>query len=159
MNYKYTDYDNFDELMDCDSQTANLLLKELDLDESDIGKETWMNERLMVYPNVEEYAIYELIDGWYQNHNLGGSKQTGYVDGWAFDDIYVFQSVQDFALEYLHRGIEQKSVFINGRYRNIPDAIEYVDLDKFGNKLLDEFGDDSFQLLPNGKVVAIGCGW
>lgn len=73
INYKCTDYDNFDELMDCDSQTANLLLKELDLDESDIGKETWMNEQLMVYPNVEEYAIYELIDGWYQNHNLGGS--------------------------------------------------------------------------------------
>ena len=73
MNYKYTGYDNFDELMDCDSQTANLLLKELDSDESDIGKETWMNEQLMVYPNVEEYAIYELIDGWYQNHNLGGS--------------------------------------------------------------------------------------
>lgn len=73
MNYKYTDYDNFDELMDCDSQTANLLLNELGLDESDIGKETWMNEQLMVYPNVEEYAIYELIDGWYQNHNLGGS--------------------------------------------------------------------------------------
>ena len=23
----------------------------------------------------------------------------------------------------------------------------------------EEFGDDSFQLLPNGKVVAIGCGW
>lgn len=73
MNYEYTDYDNFDELMDCDSQTANLLLKELDLDESDIGKETWMNEQLMVHPTVEEYAIYELIDGWYQNHNLGGS--------------------------------------------------------------------------------------
>jgi hypothetical protein len=32
-----------------------------------------MNEQLMVYPNVDEYAIYELIDGWYQNHNLGGS--------------------------------------------------------------------------------------
>ena len=59
--------------MDCDSQTANLLLKELGLDESDIGKETWMNEQLMVYPNVEEYAIYELIDGRYQNRNLGGS--------------------------------------------------------------------------------------
>ena len=53
MNYKYTDYDNFDELMDCDGQTANLRLKELDLDESDIGKETWMNEQLMVYPNVD----------------------------------------------------------------------------------------------------------
>lgn len=43
MNYKYVDYDNFDELMDCDSQTANLLLKELDLDESDIGKEPWLD--------------------------------------------------------------------------------------------------------------------
>lgn len=73
MNYKYTDYDNFDELMDCDSRTANLLLDELGLNESDIGKEPWMNEQLIVYPNVEEYAIYELIDGWYQNHNLGGS--------------------------------------------------------------------------------------
>lgn len=73
MNYEYTYYDNFDELMDCDSQTANLLLKELGLDESDIGKETWMNEQLMVYPDVEEYAIYELTDGWYQIHNLGGS--------------------------------------------------------------------------------------
>lgn len=40
MNCKYTDYDNFDELMDCDSQTANLLLKELDLDESDTGDST-----------------------------------------------------------------------------------------------------------------------
>lgn len=43
------------------------------LNESDIGKEPWINEQLIVYPNVEEYAIYELIDGWYQNHNLGGS--------------------------------------------------------------------------------------
>lgn len=73
MNYKYTDYDNFDELMDCDSQTANFLLNELGLDESDIGKKPWMGESLFVYPDVEEYAVYELIDGWYQNHNLGGS--------------------------------------------------------------------------------------
>lgn len=73
MNYKYADYDNFNELMDCDSQTANLLLKELGLDESDIGKEPWMDETLNVYPNVEEFAVYELIDGWYQSHNLGGN--------------------------------------------------------------------------------------
>lgn len=63
MNYKYTDYDNFDELMDCDSQTANLLLKELGLDESDIGTKPWMDDVLMVYPDVEEYAVYELVDG------------------------------------------------------------------------------------------------
>lgn len=63
MNYKYTDYDNFDELMDCDSQTANLLLKELGLDESDIGTKPWMDDVLMVHPDVEEYAVYELVDG------------------------------------------------------------------------------------------------
>lgn len=117
MNYKYTDYDNFDELMDCDSQTANLLLKELGLDESDIGKETWMNERLMVYPNVEEYAIYELIDGWYQNHNLGGN------------------------------------------FYGAPNPIEYIDLDSFGDDLIDT-GDSSItRLLPNGKVVTTSYGW
>lgn len=37
MNYEYADYDNFDALLEGDHQTATLLLKELDLDESDIG--------------------------------------------------------------------------------------------------------------------------
>lgn len=32
-------------------------------------------------------------------------KQTGYVDKWATTDIYVYQSIQDFALEYIHRGL------------------------------------------------------
>lgn len=72
MNYNYTGYDNFDELMDCDSQTANLLLKELDLDESDIGKETWTHDYLCVYPTLEDYALYELTDGWYIDYNFDG---------------------------------------------------------------------------------------
>jgi hypothetical protein len=29
-------------------------------------------------------------------------KQTGYVDKWATTDIYVYQSIQDFALEYIY---------------------------------------------------------
>ena len=76
-----------------------------------------MNEQLMVYPNVEEYAIYELIDGWYQNHNLGGS----------FDGA--------------------------------PNPIEYIDLDSFGDDLIDT-GDSSItRLLPNGKIVTTSYGW
>lgn len=117
MNYKYTDYDNFGELMDCDSQTANLLLKELDLDESDIGKEPWMDEPINVYPNVDEFAVYELIDGWYQSHNLGGN----------FDGA--------------------------------PNPIEYIDLDAFGDDLIDS-GDSSITCrLSNGKVVTTNYGW
>lgn len=70
MNYKYTDYDNFDELMDCDSQTANLLLKELDSDESDIGKEPWMDDELRVFFSPTHYALYELTDGLYGECDL-----------------------------------------------------------------------------------------
>lgn len=73
MDYVSTFYDNFDALLEGDHQTATLLLKELDLDESDIGTKPWMDDVLIVYPDVEEYAVYELVDGWYQNHNLGGS--------------------------------------------------------------------------------------
>lgn len=73
MDYVSTFYDNFDALLEGDHQTATLLLKELDLDESDIGTKPWMDDVLIVYPDVEEYAVYEFVDGWYQNHNLGGS--------------------------------------------------------------------------------------
>lgn len=117
MNYKYTNYDNFDELMDCDSQTANLLLKELDLDESDIGKETWMNEQLMVYPNVEEYAIYELIDGWYMNHDLGGD------------------------------------------FGGAPNPLYFIDLEVFGQRLIDTGDARVYCQLPNGKIVTTSYGW
>ena len=87
------------------------------------------------------------------------NKQTGYVDKWATTDIYVYPSIQDFALEYIHQGLSYESVYVNGAYCAIPVIDKYIDLEVFGNVLLDEFGDDSFQLLPNGKVVAIGCGW
>ena len=42
------------------------------MDESDIGTKPWMDDALIVYPDVEEYAVYELVDGWYMNHDLGG---------------------------------------------------------------------------------------
>lgn len=72
MDYVSTFYDNFDALLEGDHQTATLLLKELDLDESDIGTKPWMDDALIVYPDVEEYAVYQLVDGRYMNHDLGG---------------------------------------------------------------------------------------
>lgn len=86
-------------------------------------------------------------------------KQTGYVGKWATSEIRVYPSIQDFALEYIHQGLSYEGVYVNGAYCAIPVIDKYIDLEVFGNVLLDEFGDDSFQLLPNGKVVAIGCGW
>lgn len=31
-----------------------------------------MDDVLAVYPTVEDYCEYELVDGWYMNHDLGG---------------------------------------------------------------------------------------
>ena len=72
MAYRSKCYDNFNELLEDDRQTANLLLDELGLDESDIGKDPWMDDQINVYPTVEDYCEYELVDGWYMNHDLGG---------------------------------------------------------------------------------------
>ena len=72
MAYRSKYYDNFNELLEGDRQTANLLLDELGLDTSDIGNYDWMDDVLVVYPTVEEYCEYELVDGWYMKHDLGG---------------------------------------------------------------------------------------
>lgn len=63
MAYRSKYYDNFNELLDGDRQTANLLLDELGLDTSDIGNYDWMDDVLAVYPTVEDYCEYELVDG------------------------------------------------------------------------------------------------
>ena len=86
-------------------------------------------------------------------------KQTGYVDEWACHTIYIYPSIQDFALEYLYQGIEYQGAYIRGRYMDIPDIEKYVNLDAFGRELLEKFGADYAQLLPNGKTVTTGYGW
>lgn len=84
-------------------------------------------------------------------------KQTGYVDEWAFNEIYVYPSIQDFALEYIHQGLSYEGVYVNGAYCAIPVIDKYIDLEVFGNVLLDELCADCAQLLPNGKVVVMDC--
>ena len=84
-------------------------------------------------------------------------KQTGYVDEWAFNEIYVYPSIQDFALEYIHQGLSYEGVYVNGAYCAIPVIDKYIDLEVFGNVLLDELCADCAQLLPNGKVVVMNC--
>lgn len=86
-------------------------------------------------------------------------KQTGYVDEWACHTIYVYPSIQDFALEYLYQGIEYQAAYIRGRYDDIPNIEKHMNLDAFGKELLEKFGVDYAQLLPNGKIITTGYGW
>ena len=117
MDYVSTCYDNFDALLEGDHQTATLLLKELDLDESDIGTKPWMDDALIVYPDVEEYAVYELVDGWYMNHDLGGD------------------------------------------FGGAPNPLYFIDLEVFGQRLIDTGDARVYCQLPNGKVVTTNYGW
>ena len=84
-------------------------------------------------------------------------KQTGYVDKWVTTDIYVYPSIQDFALEYIHQGLAYEGVYVNGAYCAIPEIDKYINLAVYGNALLNELCADCAQLLPNCKVIVIDC--
>lgn len=86
-------------------------------------------------------------------------KQTGYVGAWACNNIHVYPSVQDLALDCLHLVIDNAAACVPGNRRNISFVENYIDLDAFGHRLLEEFGAYYAQLLPNGKVVTTDCGW
>lgn len=86
-------------------------------------------------------------------------KQTGYVGKWATANIYVYPSVKDLALYCLHLVIDNADARVPGNYRNISFVENYIDLDAFGHRLLEEFGASYAQLLPNGKVVKTDYGW
>lgn len=82
-------------------------------------------------------------------------KQTGYVDEWATTDIYVYPSIQDFALEYIHQGLSYQGVYVNGRYVDIPVVDEYINLEEFGNALLDAECARCAHQLPNDKIIVM----
>lgn len=57
----------------------------------------------------------------------------------------------------MHQGLSYEGVYVNGAYCDIPVIDKYIDLEVFGNVLLDELCADCAQLLPNGKVVVMDC--
>ena len=63
-------YDNFNELMESSYETARMLLTQLGLKLSDIKDKPWANNQLVVYFSIEDYAAYELTDGWYSDYNF-----------------------------------------------------------------------------------------
>ena len=55
-------YENFDDFLEGDRQTAILLLNELGLNINECATRDWAADYIRVYPSVENYAIYELTD-------------------------------------------------------------------------------------------------
>lgn len=71
-------YDTFKDLQNSNPKLASELLE-------NIEKGDWINYQLMVYPTYEDFALYELTDGWYIEHNLdsdynGAPNPLDYID-------------------------------------------------------------------------------
>ena len=58
--YEIKTYDNLEELKQENKELVERLLKEFD--EGD-----WSDNQLYVYPSLEDFAKYEVEDGWYSN--------------------------------------------------------------------------------------------
>lgn len=86
-------------------------------------------------------------------------NRVGVAGAWACNNISAYPSVKDFALYCLHLVIDNADARVPGNYRNISFVENYIDLDAFGHRLLEEFGASYARLLPNGKVVKTDCGW
>lgn len=69
IEYDCTTFTSFDELQ----KKWPILAKDLSKDFDDLDKLT----DITVYPTPEDYALYELEDGWYINNHLGDSNYNG----------------------------------------------------------------------------------
>lgn len=56
----YESFDNFEELASAYPELAESLLE-------DVGEGEWQDEELMLFDDIENFAEYELYDGWYSD--------------------------------------------------------------------------------------------
>ena len=61
--YTFKAFNNFNEL----EATHPTLASEL---EKNVRNGSWKDETIYYYPDIEEYALYELTEGWYSGYGL-----------------------------------------------------------------------------------------
>lgn len=64
MEHEYESFNNYKELAAKHPKAAAALLEEFDEGE-------WQNNDLYWYPSEEDFAMYEMVDGWYSSNGLG----------------------------------------------------------------------------------------
>lgn len=81
-------YDDFDEFMQEHPDVATELLES-------VGEGEWQNNELYYYPTLEDYAEYELTEGWYIDLNLddfdfrGAPNPLDYIDLVKFGEALI----------------------------------------------------------------------
>lgn len=69
-NYESEIFDNYQALAEKHPSVAAELLDEF-------GEGKWQDSELCWYPSKEDFAIYEVEDGWYSNHELATTDFNG----------------------------------------------------------------------------------
>lgn len=70
MNYEVKDFNNLKELKKFDKKLVKRLLEYVDSNETE-----WQEDYLYFYPTLEDYAKYEVFEGWYADL-VGGMDNT-----------------------------------------------------------------------------------
>lgn len=79
-DYARSWYDNFDDLQANDPSLSKELLEMFDDGE-------WKNDQLFVYESLEDYAYYELTEGWYADKHLDQKDYNGAPNPMDFIDL------------------------------------------------------------------------
>ena len=81
-------FDDFYAFMSAHPEIATKLL-------NDVGEGEWQNQELYYYPSLEDYAEYELTEGWYIDLNLddfdfrGAPNPLDYIDFSSFGEALI----------------------------------------------------------------------
>lgn len=82
--YYGQDFDNYQDFAESYPDVAASLLEE-------VGEGAWQDEQIFVYDSIEDFAEYELTEGWYADLNLdrdfrGAPNPLDYIDLKALGD-------------------------------------------------------------------------
>ena len=92
--YEVKSYENLEELREINEELAERLLEEF-------AEGDWVNNDLYVYQSLEDFAKYEVEEGWYANS-------------------------------------------VNGDFNGAPDLLDYIDYESLGNALKDSWDESCY---------------
>lgn len=78
--------------------------------------------------------------------------------GWQNEQIYFYESVEDFAEHELTEGW-YASLEIDKDWNGAPNPMEYIDLTALGNALTENWDESSNFKSEQGEILSTGHGW
>jgi len=78
--YYSQDFDDYEEFAESYPEVAAALLE-------DVGEGKWQEYYIYVYDSVEDFAEYELTEGWYADFGLGDRDYNGAPDPMDYIDL------------------------------------------------------------------------